>query len=140
MTIILLISFLWAFIEGRREAMYFHCKWNTPYPIDVKDEHFEFTLQRSLYAIVSGAVGVLIYGTPGLIAVPLIMFSFSYFHNGGYYLMRNKLDSNIYKLGWKDSSDTTTAKLSLDYRDRLNMLVFSLAVSVSFDLLNLFTL
>lgn len=135
MIIILLLSFVWAYYEGKREALYFHCKWDSPNPIQVPDEHFEFTIQRLLYVLMSGAVGYLVFGVHGLSTVPLVAFGFSYFHNGSYYAMRHRLNSKIYPLRWKDSSDSTTAKFSLTYKERLNMFVFSIASAILLDLI-----
>ena len=45
---------------------------------------------------------------------------FSFFHNGIYYMTRNKLDSKVYPLGWKSQSTTSAAKTTkfFTYRNR----------------------
>lgn len=42
---------------------------------------------------------------------------FSFWHNGFYYLTRSKLDGAYY--GFMDQSETTTAKISLSFHERL---------------------
>lgn len=55
---------------------------------------------------------------------------FSFFHNGGYYLTRNKIDKNTYPLGWKDQSTTSTAKLTkfMTFRNRSILMVIGYAI------------
>jgi hypothetical protein len=134
MTIILFISFIWSFLEGRREAQYFHYKWSLPNPTTVKDEHFEFTLQRFFYVLFSTSTAYLLFGYLGIISFLTISLTFPFFHDGSYYLRRNQLNDNIFKLKWKDSSDTTTAKLSLNYKNRNILFIIGFTISVIIDL------
>lgn len=134
MTIILLISFLWAFLEGRREAQYFHCKWATPNPIEVRDEHLEFSIQRSLYVIGWSLLSASIFNVWfGVVTFLSISLCFSYFHNGSYYSRRNDLDKDIYKLRWRAESYSTTAKFSFDYNFRSLLFSIGLILSLFFD-------
>lgn len=136
MSIILLISFLWAYLEGKREAQYFHYKWSLPNPTKIKDEHVHFTLQRSLYVIISSLLGFLIFNWwVGILTFISISLSFSFFHNGSYYLRRNQMNNKIYSLKWKDESTTTTAKMSLNYKKRLLLLIVGIIISITTDLL-----
>lgn len=136
MSIILLISFLWAYLEGKREAQYFHYKWSLPNPTKIKDEHVHFTLQRSLYVIISSLLGFLIFNWwVGILTFISISLSFSFFHNGSYYLRRNQMNNKIYSLKWKDESTTTTAKISLNYKKRLLLLIVGIIISITTDLL-----
>lgn len=59
-----------------------------------------------------------------------VVFSFSFFHNGFYYLTRKRLDG-AYE-GFTDESETTTAKISLNFKERL-VLFF---ISICFLLIN----
>jgi hypothetical protein len=139
MSLILLISFLWAFLEGRREAQYFHYKWSNPNPIKVRDEHLEFTVQRSLYVIGWSLLSSFVYNWwVGLLTFITIGLCFSFFHNGSYYLRRNDLNPTIYKLRWKSQSETTTAKFSFDYKSRTIQFITGFIISIIFDAIFLF--
>lgn len=135
MTIILLISFLWAYLEGRREAQYFHCKWLSPNPIKVRDEHLEFTIQRSLYVIGWSLLSASVFNVWfGLLTFISIGLCFSYFHNGSYYSRRNDLDNSVYKLRWKGESYSTTAKFSFNYKWRTIQFIIGLLLSICLDI------
>lgn len=134
MTLILIISFLWAFLEGKREAQYFHYKWSLPNPTKVKDEHFEFTVQRSISVFLFCLVICLTFGwLEAIISLLSISFCFSFIHNGSYYKRRNELNSGIYKLGWKDNSISTTAKISMGYKLRLILFIIGFSLSMLMD-------
>ena len=141
MFLILIISFLWAHLEGKREAQYFHYKWSTPNPTKIKDEHLEFTIQRSLYVIISSLlVGFIFWWWSSIILFVSLVLTFSFFHNGSYYKRRNELNENVYPYKWKDQSTTTTAKISFNYKQRLTLFILGLLIVVVTDLLNLFFL
>jgi hypothetical protein len=135
MTIILLISFLWAYLEGKREAQYFHYKWGIPNPTKIKDEHLEFTIQRSLYVIISSLlVGFIFEWWSSIILFISLAFTFSFLHNGSYYKRRNELNENVYPYRWKDESTTTTAKFSFSYKSRLIQFIIGVILCLGFDL------
>ena len=133
MTVFLLIFTVWSFLEGRREAQYFHYKWSNPNPTKVRDEHLEFTIQRSLFVLTSTLTTCLLFGWFGLTNLFISLLTFSYIHNGSYYLRRNQLNKDIYKLGWFDDSETTTAKLSLNYKQRLVLFILGVLLTVLTD-------
>lgn len=138
MSIILLISFLWSYLEGKREAQYFHYKWSLPNPTKIKDEHPYFTLQRGLYVITSSLLcGFVFDWWIGILTFISISLSFSFFHNGSYYLRRNQMNNEIYPLKWKDESTTTTAKISLNYKKRLILLIVGIIISITTDLFSM---
>jgi len=138
MFLILLASFLWAFLEGKREAQYFHYKWSLPNPTKVKDEHLHFTIQRSLYVILSSIVASLLYQYwSGIIMLISIALTFSFFHNGSYYLRRNQLNNEIYKKRWFGESTTTTAKISFSYKTRLILFIRGTFITLSYDIFHL---
>ncbi len=139
MTIILFLSFIWSFLEGRREAQYFYYKWKLPNPTKVVDEHFEFSLQRFFYVLLSTSTSYLLFGLIGLLSFFLIALTFPFMHDGSYYLRRNQLNNKIYLLKWKDSSDTTTAKFSLNYKNRLILFLIGLKISLICDLFLIFS-
>jgi len=139
MTLILLISFLWAYLEGKREAQYFHYKWSLPSPIKIKDEHFDFAIQRSLYVLKSSLlVGFIFNWLAAFILFISIALTFSFFHNGSYYKRRNEMNENVYLFRWKDESTTTTAKFSFSYKWRLIQFIIGVILSLGFDLFILF--
>lgn len=135
MTVFLLIFTLWSFLEGRREAQYFHYKWLNPNPTQVRDEHLEFTLQRGLYVVLSTLTSCLLFGWVGVVNFFISLLTFSYIHNGSYYLRRNQLDENVYKLGWFDSSTTTTAKISFTHKQRLVFFILGVLLTLLTDLM-----
>jgi hypothetical protein len=55
-----------------------------------------------------------------------ILLAFSFFHNGFYYLFRKKLDG-AYN-GFTDESETTTAKISLSFKERFGLFLISLCL------------
>lgn len=139
MTLILLISVLWAYLEGKREAQYFHYKWSLPSPLKIKDEHFDFTIQRALYVLVSSLLAGFIFNwLAAIILLISIALVFSFFHNGSYYRRRNEMNSGVYPLRWKDSSTTTSAKFSFSYKWRLWQFIIGIILCLSFDLFKIF--
>ncbi len=115
-----LIFVIYAMIEGFREGFYWFFKGNSR-----KKSEFEihpiFAAQRGMVlALLALNVFLLTDITSSLINVLSNALLFSFFHNGVYYLTRNKLDSNIYQLGWRDQSTTSTAKMTnfFNYRNR----------------------
>jgi len=133
MTLIItnLIWVIYSMIEGLREGFFWHFKANTK-----RDCQFElhpiFAFQRS---IVLSLIGLLLFNSIGLYSIPTIlsmMLIFSFFHNGTYYVTRNKLDNNIYKLGWIDQSTTSTAKMTkiMNYRNRTIFMIIGVLLQV----------
>ena len=136
MTLILLISFIWAYLEGKREAQYFHYKWSLPSPLKIKDEHFDFTIQRGLYVLVSSLLAGFIFNwLAAIILLISIALVFSFFHNGSYYKRRNEMNENVYLFRWKDESTTTTAKFSFSYKWRLIQFIIGFLMCLVFDLI-----
>jgi hypothetical protein len=112
MTLILLISFLWAYLEGKREAQYFHYKWSLPSPTKIKDEHFDFAIQRSLYVLKSSLlVGFIFNWLAAFILFISIALTFSFFHNGSYYKRRNEMNKM-----WKEV-EKNACGMELKYLD-----------------------
>lgn len=134
--LILLLSISYFLLEGKREAMYYHFK-NQITGTDLK-EHTLFTLQRSLF-LISLLIVFLSQLTP-IINSLLFIFSlsliFPYFHDGMYYLTRNKLNTFIYKKRWKDNSTTSTAKFEIKYQLRLFMFLIGLNIYLFLTLIS----
>lgn len=126
-----IIWILYACIDGFKDGFYWHFK-NT----SLKNYKFEihpiFSLQRGIVLL---AIGTSLYYTIGiysLLSTLSMILMFSFFHNGMYYYIRNKLDSNIYKLKWKDQSITSTAKLTkiMTYENRTIFMIIGTLLQI----------
>lgn len=104
--VILLVLIGLMCMEGVAEAYYFHFKYSSRAVYRGVDEHKFFMLYRCM---ILGLAACTVLPWNFLAALPLL---FSFFHNGAYYTMRNKLKPNIYPKKWWDESNTTTAKFS----------------------------
>ena len=118
----LVLWIVYAIIEGKREAMFWHHRIKSSDYITFKDfdRHPLFSLQRGvmLLVLVLASYQILdnIYLTGYLFIMNGLVFSF--FHNGAMYLERynmsmisHPIDSTkwIYKKGWWAQSTTSTA-------------------------------
>ena len=105
-----IVWILYALFEGYRESYYWFFKTNSNV-INNYEMHPLFELQRGIVLLLI-FVNLLLLTNPIVASLNIISNAllFSYFHNGIYYLTRNKLDNNVYKLKWKDDSTTSTAK------------------------------
>ncbi len=134
MGMLIIVNLVWviySMLEGLREGFFWHFKANTK-----KDCQFElhpiFALQRG---IVLSLIGLLLFNSIGFYSIPSVlsmMLIFSFFHNGTYYVTRNKLDNSIYKLGWADQSTTSTAKMTkiMNYRNRTIFMIAGVLLQV----------
>jgi hypothetical protein len=80
-----------------------------------KDLHPNFFWTRSLVASV---FAILMSNQNYLLWFPLMIclgLTFPFFHNGFYYNTRNQIDPNQYKLGFKDMSSTSIAKVNFTF-------------------------
>lgn len=111
-TVLTIVFIIYAFMEGEREADYFHFRWFKEEQV-VKDEHIRFMLQRSIVAIIAVGCSYLQLRWFGLILLPALAFVFPFFHDGAYYRKRNVLDNSIYKKGWMDNTTSSSAKISI---------------------------
>ncbi len=117
-----LVFIIWqayAILEGIREGYYFHFK-NTNKDVKVYELHPLFSVQRALFCI-----AVLVCTQDIWLAVSL-PFLFSFWHDGAYYIQRNKLDPHIYPLKFTDYSTTSTAKIELNFEKRVWLFVIGL--------------
>lgn len=60
---------------------------------------------------------------------------FPFFHNGFYYQTRNKIDSAVYPLGFRDMSKTSIANVNFTFPIRTSLMIIGI---VGLILLNLF--
>lgn len=105
---LLIVNIIWiiySMSEGFIEGFYFHFKTNSR-----RDCQFEinqvFSLQRILVLFLISGYLVHVLGWYSLTVIKSLVLIFSFFHNGTYYLTRNKLDDRMYPLKWKDASRT----------------------------------
>lgn len=128
-----IINIFFACFEGKREAVFFYENINSSKPY-TGNAHRLFVYLRSCFwaltfvllfivnnYVMQHSIGrSILYSTIGVFAEFLI---FPFFHDGCYYLMRNKLDSNTYKKGFVDNSTTSTALIELSFKERLLMFI-----------------
>ena len=102
---------LFSVYEGKREAYYFSFKMKASvaqrqgYKIN---EHFMFTIQR-LFVLLLSVIPFYDGLINGILLTSAMMFCFPFFHDGMYYLTRNKLDG-IYNKKWWDQSVSSSAE------------------------------
>ena len=122
---------VYSMLEGLREGFYWHFKANTK-----RDCEFEihpiFSMQRGIVLVL---MGLLLFTSIGWYSIPTVlsmMLMFSFFHNGTYYVTRNKLDERVYQLGWTSQSTTSTAKLTklMNYRNRTIFMIVGILAEV----------
>lgn len=132
--VLLFICILYAALEGEREAWYYHLKvrCNQFATKDIPNEHSTFTLQRLMFWIFASYLAHYLMNSPLIGAVSLIFVfsSFPFFHDGTYYLERNRLDPNEYKKGWFDNSKTSTAKLNINLIWRIVLLFIGILLEI----------
>jgi len=127
-----IVWILYALIEGFREGYYWFFK-STSKRADEFEIHPIFAAQRGIVLLLICSV-LLFLVSPinaclNLLSNALI---FSFFHNGIYYITRNKLDSKVYPLGWKAESTTSTAKTTkfFNYRNRTICAIIGIVLTV----------
>lgn len=117
------IAVVIALLFGAIEAYMFHKdkKLGITYPYI----HFFFTGVRfaTYLSLVWIANIHLVYLVP-------ISLTFPYFHDGMYYVTRNKLNPKIYRKRWKARSYDTSALLSFNYDGRTVLLIIGVCIHV----------
>jgi len=122
----LLFLTLWtvvAIILGEQEAILFHLR---------PDLGFKYKHIHVLFTVIRGViVTTLIYGLKCsyLMLIPATL-TFPFYHDGAYYVVRNKLNPTIYKLRWKAQSHGTTAIFSFTYSTRLYLLLIGYMATI----------
>jgi len=112
-----ILGCIYASIEGVREAYYYHVAVAKGFK---KNIHWLYLFQRTLFAI-------LLFSQTNFFILLFFALSFSFLHNGFYYLTRNKLDEIIYKKRFIDSSTTSTAVMEFNFAERTILLIFGIA-------------
>lgn len=96
------------------------------------DEHAFLMLVRGwfimygpmFYFLVSGWLEMLV-----LVVSSILVFPF--YHNGFYYLSRNKIDPRVYEKGfWDEPSKTSTSKINFSLKQRVILFVAGIIIFV----------
>lgn len=129
-TILLLTWIGYALIEGIQEG-YFYDYRNIASPTKKQNLHWMPFLERGIVIVLIGFLNYTQEDTlfPMLkngIFIFSLMLIFSFFHNGIYYLTRNKLDKNIYPKKWFENSATSEATIELSFISRTLMAITGL--------------
>lgn len=131
---LLLVNLIWiaySMIDGFREGFYWHYRNNSRRTCEFEINRI-FSLQRSLVILLISGFLVHILGWYSLISTISMIMLFSYFHNGTYYLTRNKLDDKMYPMRWKDESKTLPVFYSglMKYNKRTGLMVLGLLIQI----------
>ena len=131
---LLLANLIWiaySMIDGFREGFYWHYRNNSRRTCEFEINRI-FSLQRSLVILLIAGFLVYTLGWFSLISTISMIMLFSYFHNGTYYLTRNKLDDKMYPMRWKDESRTLPVFYSglMKYNKRTVLMVLGLLIQI----------
>ena len=131
---LLLANLIWiaySMIDGFREGFYWHYRNNSRRTCEFEINRI-FSLQRSLVILLISGFLVHILGWFSLISTISMIMLFSYFHNGTYYLTRNKLDDKMYPMRWKDESRTLPVFYSglMKYNKRTVLMILGLVIQI----------
>lgn len=130
--IIGLFLFIWySLVQGYKQAYYYHNRHLT-----TENLHGYYFAEALIYGLLISII--LGYKEYLLIFVDLISYGliFPYFHDGMYYVTRNNLDNNIYKMRWYSETNTSEAKMNIKYDLRSAMFIIGLVLYISFNILN----
>lgn len=111
-----------AYFEGYIEGYLYYFATRTGK--EFKNLHPIFTVVRAIVGLcaimASLSVGDYLFNWKVILLLSLsFVGTFSYWHNGKYYVTRHKLDTTKYALGWKDKSTTSRATWDLSWSVRL---------------------
>jgi len=102
-----ILSCFYASIEGIREAFYYHALKGSK----SQNLHGIYWFQRLIFAI-------FLYVATNFFILTFFVLIFSFFHNGFYFLTRNRLDRLIYPKKFIDFSTTSTAIMEFNFIER----------------------
>lgn len=114
---LILIFVHYSALEGIREGFYYHAQPDTR----SFNLHYLFVIQRALFGLL-----ILYISRDWVFCVGLVLI-FSLFHNGFYFITRNKLNPEIYKKGFFSNSTTSTAFFEFSFPVRLILAVLGIA-------------
>lgn len=129
---IFLLYILYAKLNSEIEAFLYSRKGADALPAN---EHKWTTAARFLPPMfaVAGLILGIYFGWTGLYIILVECLAsaagFSYWHNGWYYLMRDRIDGTSH--GWRYQSPTDTAKNQYPYPERVNGLKWSVVILIA---------
>lgn len=131
---IILINLIWvaySMADGFREGFYWHFRRNSRRGCDFEINQV-FSLQRLLVIILISMFMIHVVGYLSILISSCLLMTFSFFHNGTYYLTRNKLDDKRYPNKWKDESSTFPTFYSglMPYRKRTILMVLGVTIEI----------
>jgi len=129
--IFLLIYICISTLFGWSEAMYWYYVYKGKAKRLKKYEHILWSWLRTFCFIPFVYIWFIFFSWNAILGIIAIPFLFPFFHDGMYYLMRNRFDGS-YPKGWRDFSKTDTAKIKLNWNTRLIMFFIGI---VSFTLM-----
>ncbi len=119
----ILLWILYALISGYSEAGYWYYKYNGESLALPKYEHELWSLMRGILLLLIFYGYYSLFGWYAILGIIGLACMFPYFHDGMYYYQRNKYDGS-YPSGWRSTSRTSTANMTIDYRTRLMMFTY----------------
>jgi len=128
MTTLIIISLylIWiafSILTANFESKYWALRNKTSNVFKFSNEHDILTLIRVCLAIPISLIFFYYFSWYAVAGSISLVTMFPYFHDGFYYYFRNKIDGS-YPKGFKDTSNTSTAKTNtLDYRTRTLLLL-----------------
>lgn len=125
--IILATWIIYSCLEGFREAYYFH-NTNVSLHSYKHDLHPFFALQRFCALFMLLALNMSIHT---FILCGALMLIFPFFHDGFYYIVRHRLDKDIYSKGFFDDSYTSVAKIELNFYSRVILFLIGIAIFIT---------
>lgn len=138
MITLLLTYVIWncfAFMDGKIDAYYWYLHSNAE-PLNtmrIKTQttniHKEFTFRRLFVGMSCYLIAILIFDNwHSILFGASLVLSFSFWHNGAYYMKRNDLNQLVYIYRFFDSSNSSTAKFEFNFIQRLSLKVASLFI------------
>jgi hypothetical protein len=128
--VIVLLWIAYAILEGKREAYYYDSQMRSD--ITHKNIHWIYFIQR-------GIVILMVSLAMHSILLPITLIAvFSLFHDGFYYIERNKIDARIYPKRFRDESNKSTAYFEFTFADRVAFCIGGLISFTAYILLLIF--
>ena len=138
---IYLIYCLFAYLDGLGDGILYSRKGAQALP---GNEH-RYLVHRRVAAWLMGVGGFVygwLFGLSGALLLTAdsiaLVLAFSFWHNGAYNLMRDKIGNTVN--GWRYTSPTDTSEWNFDYSQRRGMLYASIAILIISYLLYFFVL
>jgi hypothetical protein len=132
-TIINIVWILYSLTEGFRDGFYWHFENLSKKECDF-DINPVFNFQRGLVLTIISILSFSVLGLFSVINAISLILMFSFFHNGSYYLIRNKLSEDKYPKKWRDESKTFPKYSSFlfSYNKRVIFVILGISLQIFF--------